>query len=187
MPSGVPNCDEVGATLVALRIALGAVLVFAGVTKLRSPRSSDSLLQALGLQVPVRLVAVGELCAGALVVMGSLVGLAAETALLLAFVSVLATAVHRGYRGACGCFGRADDRVLASLFRTTGLAVLAIGLTLEAVVQGCTTAQLVLTVGFAIALGLMALAAISLELVLTVVVALADARQAETQYLESSL
>ncbi len=111
-----------------VRVLLGGVLLYAGITKMKSGHefaeaiANFALLPAAGNQILAVTLPWWELCAGALLVFGVWTRAAALVALLLflSFALAVGSALARGLDIQCGCFSDAGSRV--------GLKTLAIDL-----------------------------------------------------------
>jgi uncharacterized membrane protein YphA (DoxX/SURF4 family) len=123
----VPSLDTL------LRLAVAAILLWAGVSKLAT-RPSGKWLGALGVPASLRstvflVVGLAEAAVAVLLLLGVEEALYAAVALGIVFVTTLAVARARGVRRLqCGCFGateRSVDLVLARALGFTALAVLA--------------------------------------------------------------
>jgi uncharacterized membrane protein YphA (DoxX/SURF4 family) len=118
----------------AVRCALAAVFLWAGIVKLADPRAFATLVAAYGL-VPAPLlmpVAVGLPAAEVVAAIGLLAdirgALAIISVLLTAFIAVLIYGIRMGLDVDCGCFGPADVEsrafhgLQAALVRDVGMA-----------------------------------------------------------------
>lgn len=117
----------------AVRLALAALFIVAGVIKLQDPRVFAVTIEAFGL-VPAWLVGpasrwlpVAEIALGAALVLdvrGSLGGIAA---MLLLFIAIIVYALRMGLDIDCGCYGPAEPQAKAfgslwtSLYRDLGM------------------------------------------------------------------
>ena len=120
-----------------VRIGLGLLFIWSGVTKLVQPGVfreavvNFQLLPPWAVEPVVRLVPWWEICGGAALVLGwATAGAAALTAGLLAlFSAAIASAMARGITGDCGCFGPGMDRSIgwAALLEDLALLGAALG------------------------------------------------------------
>ena len=126
------------AVALVLRIALGAVFVYAAWTKLRTPwelfaMSIDSyqLLPLKAVELVARTLPWFELAVGLLLVAGFwLRSAAAATALLLAvFFALMVRAYAKGMEINCGCFGANDIISWKTLLRDGSMLAAALALT----------------------------------------------------------
>jgi len=125
-----------------VRLGLGAVWLFAGVTKLSDAAASvravrayellpEVVVPAVGFALPVLEVGVGLLLVAGL---GTRVAATLSTVLLAAFVAGIASAWARGLQIECGCFGGggfaadATARYPVDIARDAGLLVLSAAL-----------------------------------------------------------
>jgi uncharacterized membrane protein YphA (DoxX/SURF4 family) len=100
---------------VVARIALGAVFVVAGASKLSAGRAWPEQARRLGISRPVALVVPWfELALGAMAVVGLVPAVVAAVALgaLVAFTAVLVRTLRQGRRPPCACFGAWSARPL---------------------------------------------------------------------------
>jgi uncharacterized membrane protein YphA (DoxX/SURF4 family) len=126
------------AVLLVLRIALGAIFVYAAWTKLRTPWElfamevdSYQLLPLKAVELVARTLPWFELAVGLLLMAGFwLRGAAAATALLLAgFFTLMVRAYAKGMEIPCGCFGPNDIISWKTLLRDGSLLAAALALT----------------------------------------------------------
>jgi len=124
--------------MLVLRIALGAILVYAAWTKLRTPwelfaMSIDSyqLLPLKAVELVARTLPWFELLLGLLLMAGCwLRSAAAATALLLAvFFGLMVRAYAKGMEINCGCFGANDVISWKTLLRDGSMLAAALVLT----------------------------------------------------------
>ncbi len=100
------------AALLALRLYLGGIFVFASVHKILDPASFALDVATYGILPPelVNLVALVlpwvELVAGLMLAVGfrTAAGALLVDGMLLVFIAALASALHRGVDTSCGCF-----------------------------------------------------------------------------------
>lgn len=131
------------------RLALGLILVFAGVAKSRRPADTLPLFEALGFQskalavwiVAVLIVSEIVLGFGLVAGLGSMLPLLAASLLFAMFVISLCVLHWRGYDGSCACFG---DRTATpvgplELIRSCLLLSAALGSLYVALRQSCVT------------------------------------------------
>lgn len=110
--------------LIILRVILGGVFLYAGFLKIRSPQSfadsiagfqllPDAFINLLALSLPVCEVAVGVL-----LITGFQLRIAAFSVLILSLVFgvTLASALARGLKIDCGCFGSGAPSTLKTWF-----------------------------------------------------------------------
>jgi uncharacterized membrane protein YphA (DoxX/SURF4 family) len=125
------------AVTLVLRIALGAIFVYAAWTKLRAPwelfaMSIDSyqLLPLKAVELVARTLPWFELVVGLLLIAGYwLRSAAAATALLLAgFFTLMVRAYAKGMEIPCGCFGPNDIISWKTLLRDGSLLAAALAL-----------------------------------------------------------
>ncbi len=104
-----------------LRLALSGVFIYAGMLKLRDPRSFSESMASFRLLPPVLInpavltLPVLEILSGVLALGGGWwrrVGAFSLLAMLIVFVCVLATTLARGLNVDCGCFGTTGFDVL---------------------------------------------------------------------------
>ena len=109
-----------------LRLALGAIFVYAAWTKLRQPwqlfaSSIDAygLLPMWAVKLEARVLPWGELLLGLLLVSGRFLRTAsiAASLLLLGFFAVMVRTYASGIQIECGCFGPGDVISIRSLAR----------------------------------------------------------------------
>jgi uncharacterized membrane protein YphA (DoxX/SURF4 family) len=126
------------AITLALRIALGAIFVYAAWTKLRTPwelfaMSIDSyqLLPLKAVELVARTLPWFELAVGLLLIAGFwLRSAAAATTLLLAvFFGLMVRAYAKGMEINCGCFGANDIISWKTLLRDGSMLAAALALT----------------------------------------------------------
>ena len=126
------------AVMLVLRIALGAVFVYAAWTKLRTPwelfaMSIDSyqLLPLKAVELVARTLPWFELAVGLLLIAGFwLRSASAATALLLAvFFGLMVRAYAKGMEINCGCFGANDIISWKTLLRDGSMLAAALALT----------------------------------------------------------
>lgn len=124
-----------------LRIALGAVFIYAAYTKLRQPwlvfaLSIDAygLLPEWGVLATARLLPWLELAVGVLLLSGIWLRFVSVTATVLlgVFFSVMALSFGKGMGIDCGCFGVGEPLTAKSLIRDGLLVASAIALTVLA-------------------------------------------------------
>jgi uncharacterized membrane protein YphA (DoxX/SURF4 family) len=129
------------AVLIAGRLFLGGILVYAAYTKLKLPWISFAatieayqLLPDWGVIFVARTLPPFELVLGLMLIAG--VGLrwvaAAASALLLAFFLIMVRAYALGMDIDCGCFGPGDRLSAKTLVRDGLLLALALGITFAA-------------------------------------------------------
>ena len=132
------------AVMLVLRIALGAVFVYAAWTKLRTPwelfaMSIDSyqLLPLKAVELVARTLPWFELAVGLLLIAGFwLRSASAATALLLAvFFGLMVRAYAKGMEINCGCFGANDIISWKTLLRDGSMLAAALALTVLSFVQ----------------------------------------------------
>jgi hypothetical protein len=112
-PIAIPvnDCTLLEQTALALRLALGVLLVATGALKLRDRAAARAVFEVLGLGLlarPAVAVLIGlELVLGALLFSGwqSTVTLVSTTVLFLMFIVALEVLRRREYDGGCACFG----------------------------------------------------------------------------------
>ncbi len=110
------------------RIAIGAVLVSAGLAKLLDPRAASSAMETFGFAGAISWLALGtlvvtELVLGVAVAAGSTSAAWLGAVVLAFFALVLVGALMRGRAGApCACFGPSSRISWASAGRTLALA-----------------------------------------------------------------
>jgi uncharacterized membrane protein YphA (DoxX/SURF4 family) len=118
------------AVALALRIALGAVFVYAAWTKLREPwelfaMSIDAykVLPYWAVLVVARTLPWAEMLIGLALMAGRWLRLSAAAAslLLLVFFALMVRAYAKGMQIDCGCFGGGDTISLRTLARDGGL------------------------------------------------------------------
>jgi uncharacterized membrane protein YphA (DoxX/SURF4 family) len=118
------------AVALALRIALGAVFVYAAWTKLREPwelfaMSIDAykVLPDWAVLVVARTLPWAEMLIGLALMAGRWLRLSAAAAslLLLVFFALMVRAYAKGMQIDCGCFGGGDTISLRTLARDGGL------------------------------------------------------------------
>jgi len=93
---------------VAARAVLIVVMVVAAIGKLRRPADLVAVMRAMGLpRIPGAAVTIGiaELACAALLVVAPVPGFVLALGLLAGFTGGLVSAIHRGARVACHCFG----------------------------------------------------------------------------------
>lgn len=126
------------------RLALGALFVFAGYTKLRNPFLFEMAVDAYRL-LPIWAVVVVarslpwlEVVLGILLLVGwNLRYFASLAALLLGFfVTMMGITYSRGVEANCGCFGFGEKISPLTLARDSALLVLAVFLAVHAWRQG---------------------------------------------------
>jgi len=134
------------ALLLAGRLALGGIFVFAAYAKLHfggawhlrdyhfffaMAINSYNMLPLSVVQFMARVLPWLELALGALLILG--VGLRwvslAITALLLVFMAALTRAAMLGLQINCGCFGYSSQKPTTELFHDSGLLILALAVT----------------------------------------------------------
>ncbi len=124
--------------MLVLRVALGAIFVYAAWTKLRTPwelfaMSIDSyqLLPLKAVELVARTLPWFELAVGLLLMAGFwLRSAAAATALLLAvFFGLMVRAYAKGMEINCGCFGQNDIISWKTLLRDGSMLAAALALT----------------------------------------------------------
>ena len=129
-----------GAFLLLLRLALGAVFVYAAWVKLREPwllfaMSIDNyqILPQWGVELVARTLPWAELALGLLLIVGRWrrVSTVAATALLGVFFSMMVHAWLRGQKIDCGCFGPGEAISPLTLLRDGSLLGGAVLLTVE--------------------------------------------------------
>jgi len=143
MGAGQPVKQELGPVkhliFSCLRWALGAVFIYAGVTKLISPIDFGDSIASYHL-VPVSLVMplalwlpLFEMLLGLLLVIGWQVRAAALGIFLLCGVFCLAisSAMLRGFDITCGCFGDLPTSLPWALLRAASLSLVALALFLR--------------------------------------------------------
>ena len=130
-----------------VRLALGAIWIWAAVPKLSSPRTfaqavraydatPEWLSQAIAYGLPVL-----EFCLGVILIIGVAVRIAAATsaALFVVFLIGLVQAAARGIKLRCGCFGGGGESLSTQytldILRDLGLLVLAVYLIVFAYTQ----------------------------------------------------
>ncbi|MGH7176305.1 MAG: MauE/DoxX family redox-associated membrane protein [Tepidisphaeraceae bacterium] len=139
MTSGARSVSR--AALTALRLALGALLVYGGGTKILS---SYQFLDAVysyeltGIRTGAIIAAWLpwlELLTGALLLVGPLRAGAALGAVLLGgvFVGAQSTALYRGIATPCGCFGSHEVVDAGTLLRAVAVLIVATVLLIDAV------------------------------------------------------
>ena len=118
-----------------LRLALGAVFVYAAWTKLRAPwQGFASAVDAYGLlpmwavKLVARALPWAELLIGLLLVSGRFLRLSsiAASALLLGFFAVMVRTYASGIQIECGCFGPGDAISIRSLARDGSLLLVSL-------------------------------------------------------------
>jgi uncharacterized membrane protein YphA (DoxX/SURF4 family) len=126
----VSSSRVLGAVALALRIALGAVFVYAAWTKLREPwelfaMSIDAykVLPDWAVLVVARTLPWAEMLIGLALMAGRWlrVSAAAASLLLLVFFGLMVRAYAKGMQIDCGCFGGGDTISLRTLARDGGL------------------------------------------------------------------
>ncbi len=131
--------------VVAARIILGLVFVYAAYTKLRQPwlvfaMSIDAyqILPENGVLAVARVVPWLELAIGILLLSGYWLGWAAPAAtlLLLTFFGIMVRAWFQGRGIDCGCFGVGEALSGWTLARDGALLAMSIGLTFFAALAG---------------------------------------------------
>jgi uncharacterized membrane protein YphA (DoxX/SURF4 family) len=129
------------ALLVAARLALAAVFLWAAYTKLRDPWMVFAMeIDAMQIVPNAMVEAVArtmpwlELALGILLVIGiqTRYVAAAATVLLLGFFSMLLFLYLKGFQGDCGCFGPGERLGPKTLARDGALVLLSIWVTWEA-------------------------------------------------------
>jgi uncharacterized membrane protein YphA (DoxX/SURF4 family) len=134
----ISSSKTLRAVMLVLRIALGAVFVYAAWTKLRTPwelfaMSIDSyqLLPPKAVELVARTLPWFELAVGLLLIAGFwLRSAAAATALLLAvFFGLMVRAYAKGMEINCGCFGANDIISWKTLLRDGSMLAAALALT----------------------------------------------------------
>ncbi len=126
----------VGASVAAPLVSVpAAVLVVAGVAKLRAPASAGDALRAAGLppgRVPARVVGAAELMAGAAVLVApSRPALALAAALYAALACVAVRLLRASVVASCGCFGAAAPPSRVHVLFDVGAALLMAGAALS--------------------------------------------------------
>jgi len=130
-----------GKAALALRLALGAVFLYAAWTKLRQPWALFALsIDAYGLLPEPAVIAVArvlpwaELLLGGLLVSGRLLrwSAGAASALLVFFFAVMLRSYFKGLQIDCGCFGVGEALSWRTLARDAGLLSASLVLTLLA-------------------------------------------------------
>jgi len=129
------------ALVIAGRLALGVVFLWAAYTKLRDPwmifaMEIDAMhvLPGAMLEPVARAMPWFELLLGVLLIAGMQLRYAASvaTALLLGFFVLLTVLYLRGFQGDCGCFGPGEQLGPRTLARDGALVALSIWVTWEA-------------------------------------------------------
>jgi len=124
--------------LIAGRVALGAVFIYAAYSKLRQPwglfaLSIDSyrLLPAWAVIVVARGLPWLELGIGALLITGIFLRFAAtfSSAMLLGFIAVMLRAHLKGLEIDCGCFGVGEALSAKTLLRDSALVAMSLLIT----------------------------------------------------------
>jgi uncharacterized membrane protein YphA (DoxX/SURF4 family) len=140
----ISSSKTLRAVMLVLRIALGAVFVYAAWTKLRTPwelfaMSIDSyqLLPLKAVELVAHTLPWFELAVGLLLMAGFwLRSAAAATALLLAvFFGLMVRAYAKGMEIPCGCFGPNDIISWKTLLRDGSMLAAALALTVLSFVQ----------------------------------------------------
>lgn len=132
------------ALITLLRLALGAVFVYAAYTKLRQPWmlfafsvNSYGLLPEHAVMQLARTLPWVELAIGVLLIIGYQLRYvaAAATVLLSVFFGVMLRAHFKGLGIDCGCFGFGEKLGVRTLIRDGLLVALSLGLTVAAFVM----------------------------------------------------
>ncbi len=115
----------------AAAIAVGGVMAWASIAKLRMPAATATSFRSLGIpfaSLLSRLVPAVELGVFALCFTVPKVGAAAAAVLLMLFTLLLTVHVRRGSTVSCGCFGSADPAPVTwmTLVRNAALIVIAV-------------------------------------------------------------
>lgn len=140
-PAGSEPGTAVRVLMLVGRIALGAMFVYAGYTKLRHPWMlfamsihSYQVLPECGVTLVARTLPWLELALGLLLLAG--VGLrhvaSAASALLLGFFGIMLSSYLKGLGIDCGCFGFGEKLGVRTLLRDGLLVALSLGLTVAA-------------------------------------------------------
>jgi uncharacterized membrane protein YphA (DoxX/SURF4 family) len=120
-----------------LRVALGAIFVYAAWTKLRDPWqlfansvAAYDLLPIWAVKVVARALPWAELLLGLLLISGRFLRVSsiAASALLLGFFAVMVRTYASGIQIECGCFGAGDTISMRSLARDGSLLLASLGL-----------------------------------------------------------
>ncbi len=127
--------------VVTLRVAMGLVFVYAAWTKLTQSWiqvamtvDAYQLLPMWAVEIVARALPWAELALGLWLISGKWLRLAASaaSALLAAFIVVLARSYAKGMQIDCGCFGSGDPLSLYTLARDGGLLATSLLLTVMA-------------------------------------------------------
>ncbi len=126
--TGASLQDAIGA---AAALAVGGVMAWAGVAKLRTPAATTASFRSLGIPFAAawsRVVPAVELGVFVLCVVLPRVGASAAAVLLTLFTVLLGVHVGRGSMVSCGCFGSADPAPVTwiTLVRNGALIVIAV-------------------------------------------------------------
>ena len=129
------------AVILVLRIALGAIFVYAGYVKLRDPWqlfaagiASYEILPLWAVKITARVLPWFEVLIGLLLMAGRWFRLSTVSTsfLLLIFFSSMVRAFAQGKEINCGCFGNNEKLGTATLIRDSSLLVLALAVTIGA-------------------------------------------------------
>lgn len=127
--------------LLAGRVVLGAVFLYAAYTKLSQPWmlfafsiNSYQILPQWAVEFAAQALPWAEAALGALLISGFKLrySAGAASALLVAFIAVMLRAYFRGEAIDCGCFGFGEALTWKTLVRDGLLAALAVGVTIGA-------------------------------------------------------
>lgn len=126
----LPRARILGGIALALRIALGAIFVYAAWTKLKDPWSlfamsidSYQLLPLRAVEWAARALPWAELAIGVLLIVGwwRRVSAMAASLLLIVFFGLLVRARVKGMEINCGCFGPGETITAGTLLRDGGM------------------------------------------------------------------
>jgi uncharacterized membrane protein YphA (DoxX/SURF4 family) len=129
------------ALLIAGRLALAAIFLWAGIAKLREPwmlfamqLDSMHIFPDASITFFARTMPWLEVILGVLLVVGIQMRYVASaaTALLVVFFTVVTMLYMRGFQGDCGCFGPGEQLGPKTLARDLALVLLAMWVTWEA-------------------------------------------------------
>jgi len=126
--------------LIAARLALAAIFLWAAIAKLRDPwmifameLDQMHVLPGSSVQIVARTLPWFELALGILLIAGlwTRYTTSLATGILAAFLTVMVVLYARGFQGDCGCFGPGEQLGPKTLARDATLLLLSAWLTLE--------------------------------------------------------